>query len=196
MLFRSRAAGDIVREEVPLSGIAVPASSSSFRNLRFDFTLTSCALQSNISADVTVSNPISSSHAVLTQNAARNGASNQRAESRKLATYAGVSASLGFTFIPLALEVFGRFGKQTDNFLKQLASRAIANSAEVDQTVANKLHASLIHLWKTKISCLLQKGNVRIIHMYSYRAVQGCQNPLNSSAHRLDFGFLQQRLFQ
>ena len=137
-----------------------------------------------------MANPVSSSPQLLPVFAATNGAANQRAESRKRAIYSGVSAAMGLRFVPLAIEVFGRFGRGCEELLRDLAGKAVANFAEVDQVVANKLHVTLIHLWKTKISCILQKGNARIIHMAAFRCSQQIAAPIDHP----DFGILQERL--
>lgn len=183
--------GDAVYQEVPIADFPGPTESRNIQNLRFDIVSMSSACNHNLSADITVSNPISSSASTLARNARRNGNANNYAEARKNSQYAEVSRSRGLEFFPFAIETFGRLGKQFDKCLKVLATRGIAQS-EVDQLVANKLHASLIHLWKMKISCVLQKGNVRIIQMASARIHSRNRNP---SRPILNFGVLQERLF-
>ena len=103
-----RTAGDCVQQEVPICSI--PSTQVLAHNLRFDLISTSSASQQNITADVTVINPISSSQAILNRNATNDGNAAKTAERRKEAIYSGCSAALGMRFIPLAFEVFGRIG--------------------------------------------------------------------------------------
>jgi hypothetical protein len=133
--------------------------------LRFDILVTSSALSTQFSADVTVVNPISSSPVLLSQHAARSGQACASAEARKQAQYAQASTDLGYDFIPFAMEVFGRLGQQGTALLKTLASRVVSERAEVDLITSNKLHASLIHLWRIQLSSILQKGNAKAINM-------------------------------
>ena len=179
-----KSSGFITKQEVLLS--TLPNACNSSHNLRFDILVTSCALLSQYSADVTVINPISSSQSVLAQNASTNGNASRTAESRKRALYSDHSSQLGYEFVPLALEVFGRLGTAGNALLKQMATRAIANQADVDTVTATKLHASLVHWWRIKISCVLQKGNARIIQMGVHR------NSDNPRQHTLDFNALQE----
>jgi hypothetical protein len=185
-----QSSGHSVQQEVPIS--AASSTHTSSGNLRFDIIATSSASLHNISADVTVTNPLSGSPAILARNATNNGNACTRAERRKESIYSGVSAGLGRQFVPLAIEVFGRLGAKCDSFLKQLASSAIANYAGVDSVIANKLHASLIHLWKIKISCILQKGNSKIIHMGSSRILHRSMTVQNGR-QPIDFNALQER---
>ena len=191
-----KSSGDVVYQEIPINSFPVDGASDSSTapNLRFDIVAMSRAFLQNISADVTVSNPLSSSAAILLQNANTNGNSNNRAESRKNAMYAQVSHARGLKFTPLAVETFGRLGKSFRKCLKEAASRVIASSAEVDQIVANKLHATLVHLWQMKISCVLQKGNARIIQMAISRILS--RNHQSPNLNNLDFSVLQERLLR
>jgi hypothetical protein len=137
---------------------------------------TSSASNNNLSADVTISNPISSSLFLVARNANRDNATNSRAEARKQAIYSEVSTRMGYQFVPLAIESFGRLGSKCDFFLKQVAAHTISADAQVDTTVSNALHASFIHLWKMKISCTLQKGNAKVIQMGIYRVLRSHYN--------------------
>ena len=109
--------------------------------------VTSSASQNNFSADVTVVNPISLSQQVLSNNAARNGHASKQAELRKTQIYGPASRSLGCSFPPLALEVFGRLGDHTHKFLQTLVNQVIGNSAAVDVIASNKLYSSLMGYW-------------------------------------------------
>ena len=100
------------------------------------------------------------------------------------------SRAMGYQFKPLAIEVFGRFGKHFSTVLRSLASRALASLADDDRAVLNKLHASLIHLWQMKISCCLQNGNARIIQMGAFRIANRGQ----SSGNAINFNSLQESL--
>ena len=163
-------------------------------NLRLDITVTSSALSTQYSADVTVINPISSAPQLLAQNASTNGHACLAAENRKISAYAQASSALGYTFVPFAMEVFGRLGPKGTAFLKTLASRAVSERAQVDLIASNKLHASLVHLWRIQLSCILQKGNARAIFMGLLHNSQNAQRFLE--ARPIDFSSLRESFLQ
>lgn len=162
--------------------------------VRFDILATSRAFETPISADVTVTNPVSTSPVLLARHAATNGSANRAAENRKRAIYEAVSRDAGIAFFPFSVEAFGRIGEPGDSLLKSLASHAINNLADVDPITANKLHASLLHLWRIKISCALQKGNANAVNS-GFQRTNGQLYSSISSSRSIDFNLLQERHF-
>ena len=160
--------------------------------VRVDVLATSRAFENPVSADVTVTNPVSASATLLARNATQNGSANRAAESRKCTIYESVCRDAGYAFVPFALEVFGRLGSKAESFLKNLASHAANNIADVDLIAANKLHASLLHLWRMKISCALQKGNANAVISGLQRLTSQSSSTAIWSQH-IDFGSLLER---
>lgn len=97
--------GAHIQTEVPVSHINASSIQNRASSVRFDIMVTSRALEHQFTADVTVINPLSSSLAVLTQNASVSGNANRIAENRKNAIYHTVSRDAGYDFFPFSLEL-------------------------------------------------------------------------------------------
>jgi len=82
---------------------------------------------------------------------------------KKREHYAAGIGGKPVTLIPIVACSFGRWSDETNRFLKAMAkarSLQLANTLGVD---AVKAKAAIIHKWRLELSCLLQRGNAKII---------------------------------
>ena len=145
----AQAAGLAPRKEVPA---LIPDSSSR----PADIFLPSWSGGKPTAFDVTVISPLQ--QLTLSSSAASQGAALLVAESRKRAAYSSFCRSVGISFIPLAVEALGFWGKEALTTIKSLgrlqASRLGLDPKETTRHLFQKLSVALwrgnSHLWVTR----------------------------------------------
>ena len=178
-----KSAGSSVQCEVPIS--AFDPNQPSLVNRRFDL-LARTGAHSPLSADVSIVHPTPCSAASRRTYSRQAGTAARIREELKSNAYTGISRRLGMVFTPLIFESFGRCGTKCERFLKTLA-RHVASRESFSGTASPHTSALLLHSWRRRISCALQKANARIFQM---RAFRGAAGPTSNYSDSVDFGDL------
>ena len=135
--------------------------STRFRSRRFDIVSVSCSSNNpSTSADVSITHPVSESHVVA--NSRQDGAAAAVRSAAKRRRYKSISERLGYLFVPLIHETYGRAAPEADAYLHRLAAAFAARYCTADISLSNMI-SMVLHRWRVRLSVALQRSNARLI---------------------------------
>ncbi len=139
-----------------------PRNRYSNSNDRPDISVFDCGSGSNVDLDISLAHPWSSE--IVSSAAHTDGAAALKREEKKLTKYYKqlLPGGESFTIVPLVLEHFGRWGKESECYLQQLSLRSTDDLGRLNR-------AEFLLQWRQRISVQLQKCNAKVI----YRKVEG-----------------------
>jgi hypothetical protein len=161
-----RETGCAVSSEVPVLSLSLPSTfseidSTRFRSRRFDIVSVSCSSNNpSTSADVSITHPVSESHVVA--NSRQDGAAAAVRSAAKRRRYKSISERLGYLFVPLIHETYGRAAPEADAYLHRLATAFAARYCTADISLSNMI-SMVLHRWRVRLSVALQRSNARLI---------------------------------
>lgn len=129
--------------------------------------------------DCVVTHPAAASYVRAASRTA--GATVLRAEQMKRRSFDSLGQGVGYDFVPLAVESFGRLGLEASRFLSDLGDVAAAGGT------ASK--AAFVRSVRQELSCALCRGNGRMYNKYMFSFAQnvgrqfmpGCDLPLDEA---------------
>jgi hypothetical protein len=101
--------------------------------------------------------------------------------------YGAVARRLGLDFHPLIYETYGRSAATTDAFLIIMAKAFASRHRTADISLDN-LISLVVHQWRVKLSCTLQRCNARLITRKVHAAHSS--RARGSIPHRVDIADL------
>ena len=135
-------------------------------------------------ADVSVVHSTPLNQDILLKNAKKPGAAAMLREQQKHAKYLEASKQVAHNFVPLIFESYGRMGKYTKEFMKNIAKDCIKKQLSREDS---QLTAQLLNRWWIQLSCSLQKGISNLILSRSFSILQS-KNV--SSKNKISIGML------
>ena len=135
-------------------------------------------------ADVSVVHSTPLNQDILLKNAKKPGAAAMLREQQRNAKYLKASRQVAHNFVPLIFESYGRMGKYTKEFMKNIAKDCIKKQLSREDS---QLTAQLLNRWWIKLSCSLQKGISNLILSRSFSILQS-KNV--SSKNKISIGML------
>ena len=106
-------------------------------------------------------------------------------ENTKRTKYAEAARLVSAKFFPLVMETLGTMGPSFIKFLRKIQFEFFRNSHNSDPDTEREMKSKLFSLWATRISCVLQRANSRLI-LSKISRVQQTQNR-NSPTTMVDF---------
>ena len=149
-----------------------------------DLIVTSGDFSTNILADVTITHPIPSPSTHITQAMLSPLHFIKLRENHKKAHYLQAARAVGGSIFPLALDTFGAAGSSFHKFLN-ICAEGYLQKIFLSHPTREELHKSVImRSWRSRVSCALQKANVRLLFSKASRASN--LNQLGQPPHLFD----------
>ena len=155
--------------EVPVTNCGPISSAADEVIRRYGITASGDLRPLAVDVSVTHSTPLSQS--TLMTNVRSSGSAARNREAKKVRDYGNVSRRLGMHFVPFVMESYGTFGPQAELFLKTLA-RHITSSRCYSGNANPSVSAALLHSWRRRLSCAMQKANARILQLRALRGTE------------------------
>ena len=158
----------LVQQELPLHLLSPPSPNPP--QGRMDLVVTSGDFQTNILADVTITHPFPSSTSPITNTMLNPLHFTKIKEAAKRNKYQHAARASGATVVPLVLETFGSSGPAFQRFLN-ICADGFLQKIFLSHPSRQETHKSLImRSWRSRISCALQKANIRLLFSKASRA--------------------------
>ncbi len=129
--------------------------------------------------DVTVTHPSRAPNSTASKQLNRahgrqNGVAAEAAAKQKRSKYERAARTAGHRFFPLAVETYGRWGEDAVKLLRGLAKR-VPTPDFLDESERDDHQETNCERWWSRLSVLLQKGNVQLIERRAGRAVEAIE---------------------
>ena len=158
----TRAARLPVTVETLVSQIAPPTQGFNPPAGRMDLIVTDSDFVT-ILADVTVTHPNPSNNQTISAAMLSPGYFAAHREQSKRNKYLESARLVGAKFFPLVLETLGTMGPSFKKFLRKIQLEFLRNMTNTDPDTEREISNKLLNLWTTRISCVLQRANSRLI---------------------------------
>ena len=116
-----------------------------------------------ILADVTVTRPNPSNNQTISVAMLSPGYFAAHRKPSKRNKYSESARLAGAKFFPLVLETLGTMGPSFKKFLRKIQLEFLRNMTNTDPDTEREISNKLLNLWTTRISCVLQRANSRLI---------------------------------
>ena len=158
----TRAARLPVTVETLVSQIAPPTQGFNPPTGRMDLIVTDSDFVT-ILADVTVTHPNPSNNQTISAAMLSPGYFAAHREQSKRNKYLESARLVGAKFFPLVLETLGTMGPSFKKYLRKIQLEFLRNMPNTDPDTEREISNKLLNLWTTRISCVLQRANSRLI---------------------------------